>query len=375
MSEAMSDRLIGKVLSGRFEIRAPLGEGGRGRVYRAIQRPLDRDVAVKVLDPRLAGTSDPDFEEGFFLEALLTAKLRHPNTITIHDYGRAEEGIYFIAMELLEGVTLQRRLVEGGQLPWARALSMGVQVARSLREAHKLGLVHGGLSPGNIMMVAEGPSGDHVKVLDYGQARKGMGPAYRLGSANRLELTPTAALLGNLRYVAPERARSELDPRSDIYSLGAVLYMAIAGRTPFLGQSPLDIIAKQLRETAPELKSFADVPDAVNGLVMKCLERVPEARFADADELLDAMRLAAVSNGVTGLFSHPHPRPSVARRAPVVDVLATHPVQAVQPPIPSVPLPRGVQRELAGPLNLWRSAWRGAPGQPRPWWRRLVPRR
>lgn len=358
MSERQRDPFVGKVLNGRFELVAPLGAGGSGGVYRAVQHPLGRDVAVKVLNPRVHGTSDHDFEERFFLEAVMAAKLKHPNTISLHDYGRTEEGLYFIAMELLEGETLQRVLVRNGPLPWPRALSMGAQVARSLREAHKLGLVHGDLSPAAIMMLSEGPTGDLVKVLDFGMARRTTGPAYRLGAANRLELTPAGEQLGSFLYMAPERARSELDPRGDLYSLGAVLFMAIAGRTPFLGQRPAEVLAKHLRERPPELRDFVEVPDELNRLVLRCLEKVPEARFASADELLDAIRAAATGSGVASLFADVGPRAS--------------PRVPVPPPLPSK---RPLRRALSGRLGAWRSAWRGAPGQPRPWWSRLLRRR
>jgi serine/threonine-protein kinase len=235
---------------------------------------------------------------------------------------------------------------------------MGAQVARSLREAHKLGLVHGDLSPAAIMMLSEGPTGDLVKVLDFGMARRTTGPAYRLGAANRLELTPAGEQLGSFLYMAPERARSELDPRGDLYSLGAVLFMAIAGRTPFLGQRPAEVLAKHLRERPPELRDFVEVPDELNRLVLRCLEKVPEARFASADELLDAIRAAATGSGVASLFADVGPRAS--------------PRVPVPPPLPSK---RPLRRALSGRLGAWRSAWRGAPGQPRPWWSRLLRRR
>ena len=130
MAEPEVDPLIGQVLSGRFEIVAPLGIGGMGRVYKAVQRPLGREVALKVLNPRYDGTKDPGFERRFFLEASMTSKLKHPNTITVHDYGRTDDGIYFIAMEYVEGETLQARLARETVLPWARALHVAGQVER-----------------------------------------------------------------------------------------------------------------------------------------------------------------------------------------------------------------------------------------------------
>ncbi len=300
MLQQPDDPLIGRVLSGRYEILSPLGAGGMGRVYRAMQHPLDRLVALKVLDPRYDRTNDPEFEKRFLLEASVTAKLKHPNTVTVHDYGRTDDGIFFIAMELVEGETLQQALLKGGPLPWPRALIMGAQVARSLREAHKLGLVHRDLKPANIMLVPEEAGAEAVKVLDFGlvkdftlAAGQGEKPA---------GLTQARMLIGSPLYVSPEQIRNQTDPRSDIYSLGVVLFQAISGRTPFAGDDTFDIIAKHLREKPPPLRDFAAVPADVNQLVMRCLEKSPDARFQNMDELLEAMRRATSSQGLSSVF-------------------------------------------------------------------------
>ncbi|MBL8938611.1 MAG: serine/threonine protein kinase [Archangium sp.] len=325
MSEAgVDDPLLGKVLSGRFQIVEPLGVGGMGRVYKAIQQPLDRIVALKVLNPRYDGTRDPGFERRFFLEASMTAKLKHPNTITVHDYGRTDEGIYFIAMEYLEGETLQQVLTRDGPMPWQRALAVGAQVARSLREAHKLGLVHRDLKPANVMLLSEGTGGDAVKVLDFGLVKAF---ASDLMQKSDTELTQAGVLLGSPLYMAPEQARSETDQRTDIYSLGVLLFQCIAGRPPFQGKDSIDIIVKHVKEKPPELKSFRpELPDEVNALVMKCLEKQPAARYQSMDELLVAMQQAVTGQGISGLFIDPRTysnpmapttaSPSQANRAP-----------------------------------------------------------
>ena len=214
MAESEVDPLIGQVLSGRFEIIAPLGVGGMGRVYKAVQRPLMREVALKVLNPRYDGTRDPGFERRFFLEASMTSKLKHPNTITVHDYGRTDDGIYFIAMEYLEGETLQKVLVDNGRLPWPRALYVAGQIARSLREAHKLGLVHRDLKPANVMVMTEGTGGDTVKVLDFGLVKSFTPEKPKEDDeVDRTGLTQAGVLLGSPLYMAPEQARGEADPR------------------------------------------------------------------------------------------------------------------------------------------------------------------
>lgn len=325
------DPLLGRILNGRYEIIEPLGAGGMGRIYRAIQHPLDRLVALKVLDPRYDRTNDPEFEKRFLLEASVTAKLKHPNTVTVHDYGRTDDGVYYIAMELLEGETLQQVLLKSGTVPWTRALYVAGQVARSLREAHRLGLVHRDLKPANIMLISEGAEADAVKVLDFGLVKDftaGSGP-----SEKRPDLTQASMLIGSPLYVSPEQIRNKIDPRSDIYSLGVVLFQAISGRTPFVGNDTFDIIAKHLRERPPELRQFATVPVEVNHLVMKCLEKAPEARFQNMDELLEAMRQATSGQGISGIFRD---RNQIAGLSPTHFPGTTALTPTTAPPAPEV---------------------------------------
>ncbi len=322
MAEPEVDPLVGQVLSGRFEIVAPIGVGGMGRVYRAVQRPLGREVALKVLNPRYDGTKDPGFERRFFLEASMTSKLKHPNTITVHDYGRTDDGIFFIAMEYLEGETLSKVLTDVTQLPWPRVLFIAGQIARSLREAHKLGMVHRDLKPANVMLMTEGTGGDTVKVLDFGLVKSFTPEQPKEDEVDRTGLTQAGVLLGSPLYMAPEQARGEADPRTDIYALGVVMFQAIAGRTPFLGKESIDVIVKHIRERPPELGSLvADVPVEVNALVMRCLEKEPAARFQTMDELLEAMRAATSGQGLSGAFADPRTQSGLIPRTktPAVD--------------------------------------------------------
>ena len=162
-----ADPLIGRILNDRFRILSPLGSGGMGKVYKAVQTPLDRVVALKILNPNFPAEKDPAFKRRFFLEASLTSKLRHPNTVTVIDYGQTEDGIYFIAMEYMEGQTLAEVLAHDKTLPWRRVLDIAQQICRSLREAHKLGVIHRDLKPANVMLLNEADH-DMVKVLDFG---------------------------------------------------------------------------------------------------------------------------------------------------------------------------------------------------------------
>ncbi len=326
MSGSEVDPLIGKVLSGRFEIIEPIGTGGMGRVYKAVQRPLGREVALKVLNPKYDGTKDPGFERRFFLEASMTAKLKHPNTITVHDYGRTDDGIFFIAMELLEGQTLQRLIVENGMMSWQRALFIAAQVARSLREAHKLGLVHRDLKPANVMVLNESADGDTVKVLDFGLVKSFAPDAETIDDTG---ITQAGMLLGSPLYMAPEQARGEADPRTDIYALGVLLFQCITGKPPFAAKASLDLLIKHAREKPPELTALVpEVPAEVNALVMKCLEKEPAERFQTMDSLLDAMRAASAGHGVSGIFADPRTQSgitSAVTRNPVTQGVAATP--------------------------------------------------
>jgi len=346
MAEPEVDPLIGKVLNGRFEIIAPLGVGGMGRVYKAMQKPLDRLVALKVLNPRYDGTKDPGFEKRFFLEASMTAKLKHPNTITVHDYGRTDDGIFYIAMELVEGETLAHAL-KSGPLPWPRALFIGAQIARSLREAHKLNMVHRDLKPANIMLLSEGTGGDVVKVLDFGLVKSFMPD--RPKAPSETELTQAGMLMGSPLYMAPEQARSEADNRTDIYALGVLLFQAIAGRPPFMGTEAIDLIVRHIREKPPELRELApELPLEVNALVMKCLEKQPSARFQSMDEVLDAMRAATAGQGMSAVFADPRsmsgqmPRVS-SSGVQIVSPAGSQPTRAAQASRP-VPQPGADER-------------------------------
>jgi serine/threonine-protein kinase len=331
-TEALEDPLIGQTLSGRFRILEPLGSGGMGKVYKAMQSPLDRIVALKVLNPRYAGEKDPGFERRFFLEAAMTAKLHHPNTITVHDYGRTDDGMLFIAMEYVEGETLQQLLNKDKALPWVRALNIAGQICRSLREAHKLGVIHRDLKPANVMVLHEETGSDLVKVLDFGLVKPFM-PDAAMPQAGP-ELTQAGVLLGSPLYMAPESAKNEHDPRSDIYSLGVLLFQVITGRPPFTGKDSIDIIVKHIREEPPRLKSLKpDVPDEVEVLVMRCLEKEPRARYQTMDEVLEGLKWVASQTGLSGAFSDP--------RAAVVGSASAG---ASSQPVPRISNPGGPRR-------------------------------
>jgi len=296
-----TDPLIGRVLNDRFRILSPLGSGGMGKVYKAVQTPLDRVVALKILNPNFPAEKDPAFKRRFFLEASLTSKLRHPNTVTVIDYGQTEDGIYFIAMEYMEGQTLAEVLAHDKILPWRRVLDIAQQICRSLREAHKLGVIHRDLKPANVMLLNEADH-DMVKVLDFGLVKSFLA-ADAQGSDP--EVTQNGVFLGSPQYMAPEQARNVADPRSDVYSLGILVYQMLAGRPPFTGKDYLEVIFQHMKEAPRPVRDVnpsAEVPPEVEAVVVRCLQKDPTARFQSMDEVLEALREAAHLTGLGGIF-------------------------------------------------------------------------
>ncbi|KFE64681.1 TonB family protein [Hyalangium minutum] len=318
------DPLVGRTLNGRFSITEPIGIGGMGKVYKAMQAPLDRVVALKVLNPSFPSTKDPGFQQRFLREASLTSKLRHPNTVTVIDYGQSEDGIYYIAMEYLEGRTLAQALAQSGSLPWSRVIAIVQQVCRSLREAHGIGIVHRDLKPANIMLLNESDQ-DLVKVLDFGlvkyiaenEAQAALNP----------EITQSGTFLGSPQYMAPEQARNVSDARSDIYSLGVVMYQMLQGRPPFIARDHLELIFAHCKEPPPPFNSLRPhhpVPADIEHVVMRCLEKDPARRYQSMDEMLEALRTANMAaGGHSGIFKRPgagattgpHPSPAFASAA------------------------------------------------------------
>ncbi|WNG40143.1 TonB family protein [Archangium violaceum] len=316
------DPLIGRTLLGRFQVLAPIGEGGMGRVYRALQVPLDRVVALKVLSPAFPTSKDPGFLQRFIREASLTAKLRSPNTVTVIDYGQTEDGICFIAMEYIEGRTLSEVLAEG-PLPWPRAMELARQVCFSLREAHRLGVVHRDLKPANVMLVADRDR-DHVKVLDFGLVKpfspEGAGAEATPG------ITQSGTFLGSPVYMSPEQARNSADVRSDIYSLGVVTYHMLMGRPPFISKDTLELLFAHHKLSPPRFRDLQPglvIPERVEALVLRCLEKDPEARYASMDELLEALREVLGRVGDSSPISSPFltPLPVPAAQSPEAGTL------------------------------------------------------
>src|ERR1700712_3343292 len=214
----------GTVVAGRYRVEAQIGMGGMAIVYRAEDIPLGRKVGLKVLHHQYA--EDREFIERFRREAKAAARLQHPGVVAVYDTG-SWEGIYFIAMELLEGQTLKDTLVQGGRLSFPEGVDLHMQTLRAVRAAHRDGIVHRDLKPHNVMLDKDG----RAKVMDFGIAR--------LGAS---DMTATGSILGTAHYIAPEQAQGDVvTPRTDLYAIGVMLYEMLTAQTPFTGDSAVSI--------------------------------------------------------------------------------------------------------------------------------------
>ncbi|WP_437723213.1 TonB family protein [Sorangium sp. So ce861] len=285
------DPLIGATIAGRYRIVSLIARGGMGKVYRAEQSALGRICALKLLVPDERREQDPEFFRRFSREAATAARLTHPNSVTVFDYGRDDpRGIYFIAMEYIAGRTLHRVLHDEGALPEARASRIARQICRALIEAHGLGLVHRDLKPSNVLLVDQGDEKDFVKVLDFGLVKD-------VSGQDLDDLTQKGLFIGSPKYTAPEQAMGqELSPRADIYALGVLLYEMLSGKVPFDKKVPTATLMAHVSEPPPPLAGSAQgalVSPAMDAIVMRCLQKDPDRRFQSMKECLAALKSAA----------------------------------------------------------------------------------
>jgi hypothetical protein len=266
---------------GAYEIVAPIGAGGMGEVYRARDTRLGREVAIKVVAESLV--TDPDALARFEREARAVASLSHPNIVALHDVGR-EDGAAFAVMELLDGESLDRRLAMA-DLPWRTALAIAAAVADGLASADARGIVHRDLKPGNVFITRDGL----VKIVDFGLATD---DAFQRTAGGAGRETAPGAIFGTVGYMSPEQVRGEAaDHRSDIFSLGCVLYEMLAHERPFRGETAPEVFAAILRDQPRDLAVLGrGIPLRVEALVRRCLEKNPDHRFQSARDLAFALR-------------------------------------------------------------------------------------
>ncbi len=282
----VSPKLIGQVLDGRYQIEEVLGQGGMGMVFRATQTSVQRPVAVKTLNPTLAAA--PEFFERFRREAEVASRLRHPNIITIFDFGQTSGGTCYFVMELIEGESLKQLVKRDGPMSLGRAVDIVEQAARALAHAHEQGVIHRDIKPHNVMVQRLGQQ-DFVKVLDFGLVKA-------IEQDNEQQLTSTGQVLGTPQYMPPEQAGGEpVDPRSDLYSLAGVLYFCLTGGSPFGANTVRKALQAALFQTVPAIgnrRQGAPVPVAVDEFLSKALAREKEDRYQSAAEFIEHLRAA-----------------------------------------------------------------------------------
>jgi serine/threonine-protein kinase len=316
---ATSDTLINTLFDGRYRVLRRLGRGGMADVYLAEDEDLGRRVAIKILNDRHA--ADDQFVERFRREATNAAGLSHPNIVSIYDRGEAE-GTYYIAMEYLEGSTLKEIVTERGPLPIEEAIGFARDLLEALRFAHRKGLVHRDIKPHNVICDADG----RVKVTDFGIARAGAS-----------QMTEAGSIIGTAQYLSPEQARGGvIDHRSDLYSVGVVLYELLTGTVPFVGDTPVEIAMKHLSSVPdPPSARRPELPVALDQIVLRALAKDPDERYQTAEEM-DA-ELARVAEGLPVSAETAEAATQVLAGAGIADTaptMVTKSPAAVRPPRP-----------------------------------------
>lgn len=282
--------MTGMTLNNRYQLIERVGIGGMAEVYRAHDTVLDRVVAVKVMLPQYA--ADQTFQARFRQEAASAAKLQSPYIVSIYDWGLdAESDTYYIVMEFLKGTDLKTAIKERGAINQRKAAEIGSQVAQALQVAHEGGIIHRDIKPQNIMIQPDG----NIKVMDFGIARAG-----------DAGLSQTATVLGTAHYISPEQAQGkDLTGLSDVYSLGIVLYEATTGRLPFEGTDSVSVAVKQVNELPPAPRSInPDIDPVLEAIIMKAMEKDPAQRFANAQEMRQALNDYLAGRPVPGLGVH-----------------------------------------------------------------------
>ncbi|HTM22082.1 MAG TPA: serine/threonine-protein kinase, partial [Kofleriaceae bacterium] len=314
---------------GDFKILGRLGQGGMATVYKAVQRRMHREVALKVIDPRFA--INKDFCERFIREARVAGQINHPNVITCHDVGQ-DKGYLYMALELVTGGdAAQVAQQEGGRLPEARALRVLIDAARGLGAFARAGLIHRDIKPANIFITEDGVA----KLADLGLARP---------SADSERMTSAGMPMGTPAYMSPEQAAGEesIDHRTDIYSLGATLFALVTGQSPFSGANALAVLAQVQKDPVPDPRRInPQVSDATAAIVAKAMAKLRDDRYPTPEDLLEDLRLAAAGRPLRHAALIPTSRWPSARRDQTARLQnpAAAPIAAPPAPVAAVPAP------------------------------------
>lgn len=272
----------GDVIAGRYRVVASIGSGAMGMVYRAEHVQISKVVAIKLLHRELQ--ENPENVSRFHFEAESASRLNHPNTVHVFDFGRTESGSLYIVMEYVDGADLGKLLDEGGPMPFGRVAYLCAQVAGSVADAHEAGIIHRDLKPENIV-VTEGRDGELAKVLDFGLAKL-------LEGSVEVQVTSSGTIVGTPYYMSPEQIQGhELDGRSDVYAMGAIMYECLVGNPPFEAPNPVGVLSKHLSQAAapPSSRSPLSVPTEADEIVTRCLEKDPAHRYESAEALRAAL--------------------------------------------------------------------------------------
>lgn len=339
-----ADPLIGKVLAGRYRLIQKIGQGGMGAVYKGQHIKMNRLTAIKVLTGELA--HDPQFVARFEREAEMASHIDHPNAVNIYDFGEAEDGVVYIAMEFIEGNPLSSIIEKEGALTLERVVRITYQAADALHAAHQLGIIHRDFKPDNIMICQKSGRPDWVEVVDFGIAKRAA-----IEPDNKA-LTQTGFVLGTPQYMSPEQVAGEpLDMRSDLYSLAIVSYEMLSGSLPFSGNSQQSVMVNRLLQPPMPLRQVKPslmVPTAVEGVIMRALARYPVDRFSSTLEFATELERAARQQP-SGMPHQPQPpqqpRPNPAPHTPTGQPQQpqrpiTYPNRPPQPTPPGTPMPQ-----------------------------------
>ena len=296
--------LEGRVIGNRYKIQEKIGNGGMATVYKALDQILNRYVAVKVL--REEFTTDEEFIKRFNAEAQSAARLTHPNIVSVYDVGQ-EYNIYYIVMELIQGKTLKQIIEEDGHLSWKWAVNIAIQIASALEMAHKNNIIHRDIKPHNIMITEDGVA----KVTDFGIAK----------AVSNSTITAFGTTLGSVHYFSPEHARGGYtDSKSDLYSLGVVMYEMVTGKVPFDADTPVSIALKHMQEEpVPPIKVNKEIPFAVNQIILKAMKKDPNERYQNASEMIKDLNIA-LKRPEGGFVEERNFEDSFTRRIPTVNV-------------------------------------------------------
>jgi serine/threonine-protein kinase len=295
------DPFVGKVIDGRYEIQARVGEGGMGVVYRSRQISIDRIIALKMLNSQMA--ADPTWVQRFYNEAKACSRLQHPNTIRMFDFGQTSDGRLFMTMEFLDGQSLRDAITKSPLAP-QRVVKILIQCCASLAEAHSIGIIHRDIKPDNVFLLNMAGSPDFVKLLDFSVAK--------LLEGDRMK-TQAGVVFGTPQYMSPEQGRGlPLDARSDLYALGILAYEMLVGNVPFHDDNPMTVIQMHLQAQVPPMSD--QIPYSVQSIVRRALEKDAGRRYQSAGEMMQHCQqvFAEVSQGGMSIGAGGMPKTMIA---------------------------------------------------------------